>query len=119
MRIMAALLISLVSVFVIAAPVSADRGARTAKVRKCGNLTFSPNSEDVAWNIRTSGVSCRTARRVAARARGEWPSPSRDGATSDFRYGRFSCHGIESDRTLPQVNWTCRQRSAWIRFMKT
>lgn len=97
----------------------APTGADATKVRVCGNLTFTKNTEDVAWNVRASGVSCRAARRVVKQVRGKWPSPSFDGATSDFSYRGWWCHGVERDLTLPQVNWKCTKRSAWIRFKKT
>jgi hypothetical protein len=88
-----------------------------ALTRSCGNVGFERNSDNVAWGIRATGVSCRTARAVARRSRNRGPS-GRPGTRFSYRALGFRCVGIEADTGLPSVPYRCRRGAARIRFDK-
>jgi hypothetical protein len=83
-----------------------------AAQRNCGQIGFTPNTEDGVFEIRATRVSCKTARAVARRARdtGVTNGPRR------YRARGFRCRGRFDDTTLPMVHWTCRRNSARVTF---
>ena len=100
---------------VAVAPAVAQPTARAAgDVRSCGNVVFTPASEDGAFDIRARDTSCRTARRVARASR------TRD-VTGPYRYRArgFRCRGRRVDEGLPQVRWRCTRRSALVTFTRS
>lgn len=52
-------------VVLVAAPAQAD----AATTRNCGQIGFTPNSDDGVFQIRARGIGCATARRVARASR--------------------------------------------------
>jgi hypothetical protein len=68
---------------------TAQRRAHAA-VSDCGFIAFAPDSDDLAYGIRSTGVSCRTARGVASATAGE---AFRPGADHTLQSGTFLCRG--------------------------
>lgn len=108
----------LTATLVAALIAAAAPAAAPAATRSCGTIAFTPRTEDGVGPIRARGVGCKTARRVAAGARGRGPSgvPGRR-----FRYRRdgFTCNGLERGTALPSVNYRCRRGRALVTFTKT
>ena len=97
----------------VAAALPGTAGA--AVTRQCGQISFTPNSDDGIFHIRAKGVGCRTARRVARAAR---PLKIVGGSR---RYGSrgFTCRGTFDDEGLPTVRWRCTRAKAVIRFERS
>ena len=98
---------------VVAAGLPAPAGA--AGTRSCGQIGFTPNSDDGIFSIRARGVGCTTARRVARAAR---PLKIVDGARR-YRSRGFTCRGRFDDEGLPRVRWRCTRRTAVITFQRS
>ncbi len=93
-------------------------GTAAAATRSCGSIGFTPNSDEGVSNIRATGVSCRTARRVARESREHGPSGVA-GRIFTYRAYRFRCRGVEQDTALPSVRYRCVRGDAVVRFVKT
>jgi hypothetical protein len=107
-----ALLLTLLALAVLAADA---HGA----VRQCGNVDLSSEaSEEGAYDIRATAVSCATARAVARASKHHGPS-GEDGREFRYRSRGFTCRGRESATTLPSVRYTCRRGTARVRFDKS
>ena len=91
----------------LAAPASAAE-------RRCGGIAFTPNTEDGVYAIRARHTSCRTARRVARRAR----KLSITRGPYRYRARGFRCRGRLDGEGLPRVKWRCRRGAARVRFLR-
>ena len=89
--------------------------AHEAVTRACGQIGFTPNSDDGVFRIRAHGVGCTTARRVARAAR---PLGIIRG-TRRYRSHGFSCRGTLDDSSLPSVRWRCTRGAAVITFVRS
>lgn len=69
---------------------SASHAKPSARVARCSQLNFKPQSDDVAFNITTVGVNCATGRTVV---QGASPERLRPGPNRSYRSGEFACRG--------------------------
>jgi len=112
MRIRAGIVACAVAVLVAVA-VPAPAGA--AVTRQCGQISFTPDSDDGIFDVRARGVGCRTARRVARAAR-----PLKIvGGSRRYSSRGFTCRGTFDDEGLPTVRWRCTRGSAVVRFERS
>lgn len=89
----------------------ASAAFRPALARDCGNVGFSPNSEDGAFGITEKHTNCRTARSVARRSR------EHDlGGTHRFRARGFRCLGRVVSGAFPMLLYTCRKAEGIVAF---
>lgn len=95
----------------IAAP-AAEAGQ---PVKRCGQIGFTPQTEDGVFKIRARGTTCRRARRVARRAR------LTGAATGPFTYRRagFRCQGRPVEDALPSARWRCRRGDDRVTFTRS
>lgn len=91
-------------VVVVAAPPSAP-----AREHSCGALGFARSSSDTTGDIVAHGVSCGTARAVAARTRSRRYRPY--GRTRRFVSRGFSCSGTDGKNggAILAVHYRCRR----------
>lgn len=84
------------------------------KSDNCGDLGFTPRTDDGAFDIVATGVSCQRAKTVAAASRDR-----RDADPLSYEAGGFSCTGtrLPSDG-LPGVRWRCTRDGATITFTR-
>jgi hypothetical protein len=82
----------------------------------CGLVAFSPASEDGAFDIRTSGVSCSVARSVARASRDNEPSGTGGRSPPIYRIDSFTCKGRETTAALPTVRYQCLRGDAEVTF---
>ncbi len=77
---------------------------------RCADVTFTPNSEDMAASIRTKKVSCRYARDFIR------DSDGRPGA----RFRHFTCErrSIEPANGLPYLRFQCVRGAKAIHFKR-
>lgn len=74
----------------------------------CGQVVFTPNSDNGAFAVQATGVSCETARAVAAAAENRSGSYAAEG---------FDCKGIADETAaLASTAWTCTNDGARITF---
>ena len=81
---------------------------------RCGDVAFAPQTDDGAFNIVATGVSCERARRVAAMTRDR-----RYADPLSFAADGFSCTGtrVPGDG-LPGVDWRCVRNGDTIAFTR-
>ena len=89
--------------------------AADGATRSCGTVVFTPNSDDGAFGVRATFVSCRTARQVAARSQRTSPV---DGPTR-YRALGFRCRGRARDTALPTMRWRCTRSGAVVTFTRS
>ena len=97
------------------AVLAAPAPSHEAITRSCGQIGFTPNSDDGVFSIRAHGVGCATARRVARASR-------RLGiirGTRRYRSEGFSCRGTLDDSSLPSVRWRCTRGAAVVTFVRS
>ena len=86
-------------------------GASTAgaATRSCSQVNFTPNSDDLAGNIRVSGVTCRYARDLIRDSEGR---PGK-------RFRGFTCTRakVEVD-TLPYTRYRCTRPGDLIKWRR-
>ncbi len=70
----------------------------TPDVQSCGDLGYTPQSDNGAFSIKATGVSCATAREVAELSRGFPPT---------FRAHGFTCRTEGPVGQLPSHPYTC------------
>jgi hypothetical protein len=100
---------------VVAAPASAD-GA----TRNCGSVAFATASDNGAFQIRATGVSCRTARAIARASRPAAFGPAEGRTSATYRIRRFRCRGVaDTASELPALRYTCRRAAARVRFVRS
>lgn len=107
-RLVALALVLVASLVVVAGPATAG----ASRVHNCGGIAFERNSEFGAYNIRSRGVGCKTARSIA--------KASRDLSVTrgPYTYGHrgFRCRGRAHNQTLPSVDWRCTRGRKIVRF---
>ena len=80
----------------------------------CGDVGFTPQTDDGAFNIVATGVSCERARRVAAITRNR-----RYADPLSYEADGFSCTGARVPNDgLPGVNWRCTRSGDTITFTR-
>lgn len=93
-----------------------DGGGTTAAPAACGDLGFTPQTEDAAWDITATGVDCEAARElvtwVAANHNFYSGPPSLDAPG-------FSCTMRLEDDTMPAGFYTCSSGPATVEWKKT
>lgn len=90
-----------------------DDGPATGAV-DCGDVGFTPHTDDGAFDIAATGVSCERARRVATRTR-----TRRDADPLSYEADGFSCTGTRiSGDGLPGVAWRCTRNGNTITFTR-
>jgi hypothetical protein len=92
---------------------------RLAGKRSCGVVAFSPASEDGAFEIRTSGISCSVARSVARASRYEGSSGTGGPSSPIYRFDGFTCKGRETTAALPTVRYECLRGDAKVTFNRS
>jgi hypothetical protein len=101
----------LVTALVIPAGCGGDSGTEPAKAAVCEDVAFTANSDDIAAEIRATGVSCAEARALVRDSDGA-PGPGFRG---------YSCTGrqVEGETVLVHSAWRCARGDAvitWKRF---
>ena len=81
----------------------------SAATRSCAQVNFTPNSDDLAGNIRVSGVTCKYARDFIKDSEGR---PGK-------RYRGFTCTRakVETD-TLPYTRYRCERSGDLIKWRR-
>lgn len=79
-----------------------------AAAKRCASVPFTPNSDDVAANVRAVGVSCRTARDLIRRSEGRPPA----------RFRGFTCtrRRVEEGVEMPYTRVRCVKGTASVRW---
>jgi hypothetical protein len=90
---------------------AASAAAGQARYRSCQQVNFTPNSDDVAAQIRVRNVSCTYARRFIRRT---------DGAPPETGERGWRCVGRPSDETegLQHTKWRCTRRAQVMRWSR-
>ena len=99
----------LILVAAAVASVPAEAGAAGTAAKRCGQIAFTPNSDDMASRIRATGVSCRTARRFIRAVDG----------TAPRRFRGYRCTSRSLDTELPSRRYRCVDGSRRISWVKT
>jgi hypothetical protein len=101
----------LVMVLLIPAGCGGDGGADRAKAEVCEDVPFTANSDDVAAEIRATGVSCEEARVLVRDS---------DGAPgAGFRGYACTSRQVQGETVLVHSAWRCARGDAlitWKRF---
>lgn len=84
-------------------------GGTTSPVRDCGDIAFTPNSDDMASGVAAKGVTCKYARGFVRAAEG----------TPGARFRGFSCTRTARDTALPSWRHRCTEGGRLIRWIKT
>lgn len=85
-----------------------------AKPANCGDVGFTPQTDDGAFNIVATGVSCERARRVATMTRNR-----RYADPLSYEADGFSCTGTRvPNEGLPGVDWRCTRNGDTITFTR-
>ena len=102
----AAALALLLSLVLLLAPSSPAHAAAAA--RRCASVPFTPNSDDIAANVRALRVSCRTARDLIRRSEGRPPA----------RFRGFTCtrRRVEVGVEMPYTRVRCVRGTASVRW---
>ena len=102
----------IVSAVVLAGLLGLPSGAAAheVKTRACGQVGFTPDSEDMAADIRATGITCGIARDFVR------DSSGRPGE----RFRGFRCRSTEVDRTdaLPYTRYRCVADGDVIRWRR-
>ncbi len=92
--------------------VESEVPATTGVPLACPQIGFTPNSDDVASQITTTGSSCEQAAQVVSAVKGA--------ASLNYESQGFQCSGVEdSTAVLATVRWTCVNGLTTIAFIKT
>ena len=81
----------------------------TGSLRDCGDVAFTPNSDDMGSDIAARGVTCKVARGFVRAAKG------RPGA----RFRGYACTVKNLDTALPSKRYRCTDGGKLIRWTKT
>ena len=100
--------LSVLIALAVLVPLAGASGAAAA-TRACKQVNFTPNSDDLAGNIRVSGVSCKYARDFIRDSEGR---PGK-------RYRGFTCTRakVETD-ALPYTRYRCTRPGDLIRWRR-
>lgn len=77
------------------------------RTRSCGDVGYAPQTDNGAFGIEATGVSCERARRVAVLSRGFPP---------EFTAHGFTCRTSGPQGQLPSYPYTCTSASGRITF---
>jgi hypothetical protein len=89
-------------------PNAAVGQVRGDAARNCEDVVFAPNTEDAAFEVRTTSVSCATTRKIIRAVR-------RDDA---LRPRGFSCrYRIDSSQAMVFTRYTCTKGRAAVRWL--
>ncbi len=109
----------LVSATVLVAMLTSVAGAQASSQARqadgsCGRIDFAPQSDNVAFDIRTFGVPCSAARAVAGASRS---SALRPGARHSYRAEGFLCRGqFVQPRGKDYEHYVCARGSGRVVF---
>jgi hypothetical protein len=78
--------------------------------RRCGDVVYTPQTDNGAFDIRARGVSCSTARAVARAG---------DGAGRNYSSRGFLCTGTVRENGLRRTVTTCRDGARRIEFVRS
>ena len=95
-------------VVAVIAAMPAAAGAHTVPTRSCGQVGFTPNSDDAASSIRATGLTCELARDFIRDSKG------RPGA----RFRGFACSSTAVDAALPYRRYRCSGAGDVIRWRR-
>ncbi len=97
--------LALLLLLAAAAPAPAHAAAAA---KRCASVPFTPNSDDIAANVRALGVSCRTARALIRASEGRPPA----------RFRGFSCtrRPVEEGVEMPYTRVRCAKGTASVRW---
>jgi hypothetical protein len=105
----------IVAILLLAGLSGCGEDEQTAKAVRCGDVAFTPQSDDGAFNIVATGVSCEGARRVAALTRNR-----RHADPLSYEADGFSCTGTRVPNDgLPSVDWRCTRNGDTITFTRS
>ncbi len=78
--------------------------------KSCRDVAFSPNSEDMAADVRARGVGCRFARDFIRDSEGR----------PEARYGGFRCRSrlVEPSDSLPYTRYRCTSGEGTISWKR-
>jgi hypothetical protein len=88
------------------APAPATAGGA---VRHCGEIAFTPQSDDMVSDIRADGVTCTAARRFIRAVDGNAPR----------RFRGYRCTRKALDTALPSWRFRCTTDGKAIRWVRT
>jgi hypothetical protein len=99
--------LALLLLLLLVRPASAPAHAAAA-AKRCASVPFTPNSDDIAANVRALNVSCRTARDLIRRSGGHPPA----------RFRGFSCthRRVEEGVEMPYTRVRCVKGAARVRW---
>ena len=109
-------LTAVVGVALLMSTAAASAGAtkRHDRNTSCAEVDFAPNSDNIAFNIRTAGVSCAAGRSVVDASA---PERYRPGPHRSYRSGTFSCRGtFERPMGKWYEHYVCRSIHSQIAF---
>ena len=105
-------ILTLVLAAALLVPLAATAGPATAgtpTTRQCGQVNFTPNSDDVAAAIRATGLTCGLARDFVRDSEGR---PGR-------RFRGFTCMSTaQDDAALPHRRYRCTGAGDVIRWRR-
>ena len=85
--------------------------------KQCGNVIFTPGSEEGAFSISTHGTTCQVARQVAAGSRPQSDSRGRP----SYSALSYRCRGVGGQlggAGKYVVTFTCSHERSTIRFLR-
>ena len=89
----------------------------TAVVRRCADIGFTPNSEDLASNIVAMGMSCVEAEALVRKV---GPQVGAVGGPSRVEVDGFVCvRTAQRDRGLPSSDFSCTSGTKSLTFVRT
>lgn len=109
--VVAAIATAVIALAALLAAVPAASAHSAAPVKRCASVSFTPASEDLAVEIRATGVSCAFARAFIRDSNGR---PARS-------YRGFTCarHRVsEREATLQHTRYRCTRASKTIRWKR-
>jgi len=92
------------------------RPTTTEAVLACPDIVFAPRSEDGAFKIRATGVSCASAEALVRQVRASHNFVS---GPRSFTAGEYACTIVTDQTGLPLGNYTCTAGSRRITWSKT
>ena len=107
----AAIATAVVALAALRAVAPAASAHSAAPVKRCASVPFTPASDDLAADIRATGVSCAFARKFVRDSNGR---PARS-------YRGFTCarHRVsQREATLPHTRYRCTRASKTIRWKR-
>ena len=94
---------------VLVAAVALNPAFASGAVRDCGEIAFTPHSDDIAGDIRAEGVTCKTARAFIRAVDGNAPK----------RFRGYRCTRKDPGTALPSRRYRCTNDGKVIRWVKT